>query len=570
MRIGIFDLGSFFWTLAGVRSKEEGAHGLALQVARYMRERAEKGAVDVVLFASDGPPELPSRSWRLRVDGGYKSHRAPKDEAQRAELVALVGALESAGFPVVAADEGKRWPDNEHGPSGPDERVWFEADDVAFAAARKVASSSTEALRFEAHVFSNDWDLAQVLPTQAAGEDPIPIRLFTTRGDERTVNDVLREFGVGPDKLAELKALAGDPSDGYKPFPGEAPGKPGIGDKGAADILKSFGSAHSALAAALSNLDAAFAQKGLPKRIPALLRRGGEEALRRGLQLATLRGDVPVPTDFEVGDWEEAEATLLERKLEQERVASTRSLEAVLVESQAVVEDRLGPKPSEVIGGPPREEIRQFDRGVEVPAERPREIVRCLDRGEECARYDVPERPLVERTAERIAERVSSVPEEVLPPIDRLREVVERASAEHEALPPGERLAAERTGDEILAALEPHDRTVILTGEEFLAIAPLPALHSAGMLAIPDDFQALNALLFALQRGEIRLVSCGLFIGHVTEKAAVALDVIAGVAKGINDGREIDPGLESFAEFMKGLARATAMVSYGNRLVRAM
>jgi len=543
MRIGIFDLGSFFWTLAGARSKDEGGHGLALQVARYMRERGEKAELDAVLFASDGPPELPSRSWRLRVDPAYKGHRAPKDEAQREELVALVGALQSAGFAVVAAEEGS---------GKPDDRAWFEADDVAASAAVRVAKAGHIPV-----VFSTDWDLAQVLAYAPS------VRIFTTRGEERTANDVLREFGVDPSKLADLKALAGDASDGYKPFPGEAPGKPGIGEKGAADLLKAFGSARSAMAAALSNLDSAFAEKGLPKRIPALLRAGGEAALERGLKLATLRVDAPVPDDFEVGDWEEVETALLTRKIDQERVASTRVVEAAVVEEHGVGcngtlrngpvtcpgggvgcpgssdereirEERFGPKTSEILGGPSRE-------------------------------------PPVDRTAEKIvadvsAERAPQMTEvEKDHAVENLVELLAKENAKHEALPPETKAAMERASDRVIAALEQRDRMVILTEAEFMAVAMLPALHAAGLFDVPESASSLRALFSAIQKGEIRAAGRGLFIGRVVQETEEALTLLAGFF--FDD--QIREEHRALVGFLASLPNVSSLAGYGCKLARA-
>jgi hypothetical protein len=37
-KIGVFDLCSFFWTVAGTRKRGEDPYGLALQVFRYIRD----------------------------------------------------------------------------------------------------------------------------------------------------------------------------------------------------------------------------------------------------------------------------------------------------------------------------------------------------------------------------------------------------------------------------------------------------------------------------------------------------------------------------------------------------
>jgi hypothetical protein len=209
------------------------------------------------------------------------------------------------------------------------EPMWFEGDDGAAALTAKVRRAG-----LAAHVYSNDWDLAQLLGI-FGGSEGAHVRLFTTKGEERTAEDVLKEFGVGPEKLCELKALAGD-GDGYKPFPGPAPGKPGIGDKGAAQLINAFGSAQAALAAAISNLDVTFKEKGLKPSLAPLLRAGGEKGLEMGLACSKLRFDVPVPENLTVGEWDEAEEILrarlpsAEKSMREEGIVVSGAVPAVL------------------------------------------------------------------------------------------------------------------------------------------------------------------------------------------------------------------------------------------------
>src|SRR3989338_5905298 len=49
------------------------------------------------------------------------------------------------------------------------------------------------------------------------------------------IGTITKKFGLDPDKIPDLKALMGDPSDNY-------PGAKGIGPKGAAKLLQEFGS----------------------------------------------------------------------------------------------------------------------------------------------------------------------------------------------------------------------------------------------------------------------------------------------------------------------------------------
>ena len=55
--------------------------------------------------------------------------------------------------------------------------------------------------------------------------------------------EVMEKFGVGPDKVIDVQALAGDSTD-------NVPGVPGIGVKTAAELIKTYGDLETLLARA--------------------------------------------------------------------------------------------------------------------------------------------------------------------------------------------------------------------------------------------------------------------------------------------------------------------------------
>ena len=95
----------------------------------------------------------------------------------------------------------------------------------------------------------------------------------TVIGDE----EVQQKFGVFPDRVVDVQALAGDSSD-------NVPGVPGIGIKTAAELINQFGNLEALLAHAETIKQ--------PKRRENLVQFAGQARLSQKLVL--LRDDVPV------------------------------------------------------------------------------------------------------------------------------------------------------------------------------------------------------------------------------------------------------------------------------------
>ena len=99
------------------------------------------------------------------------------------------------------------------------ESIGYEADDL-IASYSKVANSEGKKVT----IISSDKDLMQLLKDGVSMIDPL-------KKKEITIENVREKFGVGPDKVVEVQALAGDSSDNI-------PGVPGIGPK-TASLLNS-------------------------------------------------------------------------------------------------------------------------------------------------------------------------------------------------------------------------------------------------------------------------------------------------------------------------------------------
>ena len=356
-RVAVFDLQSLFWTVAKAREgRDKGPEGAALAALRHARDLTQRLGCDRACFASERRPywreaaSVQGRVWGADGDDSkltaplipYKVGRAKKDPELVAELAALSAALSVSGFQVFVVEEGRPLhpdePEGGQGSSGP-EPTFFEADDVAASLAKRIAASGQNAV-----VVSNDHDLAQVLAEQLT----IPFKgesralLARVSGGEvgRFVEpqDVRRDFGVPPEKLADFLALCGDGD--FKPYPGAERGAArraaGIGEAAAREVLGLFGSFEAAVAAALADFEQPGASKSLARAM-ALLKAGGRERAECAGLLARVRFNVPLAAEDvaavlgEPGSWGEAEAALKDADKQRRAEAARAAIRAELL-----------------------------------------------------------------------------------------------------------------------------------------------------------------------------------------------------------------------------------------------
>jgi len=150
------------------------------------------------------------------------------------------------------------------------EKEGFEADDLIATYARRAAEAGCAVT-----IVSSDKDLMQLIAERITMLDPIKNRKL---GPEA----VRERFGVEPDKVVDVQALAGDSTD-------NVPGVPGIGVKTAAQLIAVYGD--------LDNLLAHAAEITQPKRREALLANADKARLSR--ELVRLRDDVPLTIPLE-------------------------------------------------------------------------------------------------------------------------------------------------------------------------------------------------------------------------------------------------------------------------------
>ena len=142
----------------------------------------------------------------------------------------------------------------------------FEADDVI-----GTISHRAEALGLDVVIVSSDKDMLQLVTEHVSMLNPAK--------DDKIYNpeEVKTFMGVPPEQIADLLALMGDSVDNI-------PGAPGIGDKGARQILEKFGSIEAALERAAEVERKAY-RESLQNNV---------ERIRMSKRLATISTDVPI------------------------------------------------------------------------------------------------------------------------------------------------------------------------------------------------------------------------------------------------------------------------------------
>src|SRR5712691_4317111 len=150
----------------------------------------------------------------------------------------------------------------------------YEADDVIATLSRQAVVQGLKVI-----VVSGDKDLLQLVDDDVLVLNPGREGMGATLYDRKTVEE---KWGVPPERVVDVLALVEDAVDNI-------PGVPGIGDKGAKDLVREFGPVEAVLENADKVKRAAYREGLKNHREEALLSK----------RLATLRTDVPITLDLE-------------------------------------------------------------------------------------------------------------------------------------------------------------------------------------------------------------------------------------------------------------------------------
>jgi DNA polymerase-1 len=190
-------------------------------------------------------------TFRNKLYPDYKAHRPPAPDDLIPQFALIREAVRAFDLPCL-------------------EQAGFEADDLIATYVRLACERGATAT-----IVSSDKDLMQLVTDC--------VTMYDTMKDRRIgIAEVIEKFGVPPEKVVEVQALAGDSTD-------NVPGVPGIGVKTAAQLIIEYGDLEQLLFRA--------GEIKQPKRREALIENAEKARISRQLVLLDDKVDLEVPLD---------------------------------------------------------------------------------------------------------------------------------------------------------------------------------------------------------------------------------------------------------------------------------
>ena len=216
-------------------------HGFCAMLWKLLQD-ARKGRgpthLAVIFDASE-------KTFRNEIYKDYKAHRPPAPEELVPQFPLIRDAVKAFNIACI-------------------EQNGYEADDLIATYTKETLASGGDVT-----IVSSDKDLMQLVQSGVS-------MLDTMKNKTIGPDEVRERFGVPPDKVIDVQALAGDSTD-------NVPGVPGIGVKTAAELINEYGDLESLLARA--------GEIKQPKRRERLTEFAMQARL--SLDLVKLKDDVP-------------------------------------------------------------------------------------------------------------------------------------------------------------------------------------------------------------------------------------------------------------------------------------
>ena len=224
-----------------------------LTMLNRLKEETEPDAIAIAF-------DMKAPTFRHNSYKEYKANRKGMPEELAVQFPVLKELLSYMGYSLI-------------------EKEGFEADDLLGTLAKACEDSGNECI-----IATGDRDSLQLV------SDKVSVRIAATKFgrpevtlyDKDKINEV---YGVKPEQLIDIKAIQGDTSDNI-------PGVAGIGEKGAGELIRKFGS----LDYIYDNLDTLDIKDGIRKKLIA-----SKDNAFLSKYLGTIVKDVPI--DIKIEDY---------------------------------------------------------------------------------------------------------------------------------------------------------------------------------------------------------------------------------------------------------------------------
>src|SRR6185369_270774 len=212
------------------------------------------------LITSEKPDYLgvafdsPERTFRHDKFEAYKATRTKMPDDLTLQIPYIARLCEALQVPIVRAPG-------------------FEADDIIGTLAAKAETAGVDVV-----IVTNDKDLSQLVT------DHVKLLRTERTGDMKIVDakGVEEKLGVPPSQVVELLGLWGDTIDNI-------PGAPGIGEKGAKQIIQQYGTIENAIAHA-DEISRKTYRESLKNNV---------DLIRQSRELVTIACEMPIDLDLE-------------------------------------------------------------------------------------------------------------------------------------------------------------------------------------------------------------------------------------------------------------------------------
>ncbi|MCJ7790501.1 MAG: DNA polymerase I [Candidatus Atribacteria bacterium] len=222
-------------------------YGFTMILSRLLEE--EKPEYMMIVF------DTPLPTFRHQEFKEYKAHRKKMPDELINQIPLIKEIINNYNIPIYSK-EG------------------YEADDIIGTIAKEAEKRNCTTI-----IVTGDKDAFQLISPHTQIMTTIKGVTEVKIYDEESIR---KKYGVGPEKIVDILALKGDPSDNI-------PGVPGIGEKTALALIKKFGS----LKDILNNVDQ-ISKKSLREKIKKY-----EDQILMSKRLATIVREVPITYNFD-------------------------------------------------------------------------------------------------------------------------------------------------------------------------------------------------------------------------------------------------------------------------------